>query len=82
MEEKKTNAFTEEKELLRQQLRLLAKQSKTAYEKDLAELSDSMCKVYKLLFQTEFAVIAQFAVPAYLFVGFLILFKKLLRGKV
>lgn len=70
-----------EKELLRQQLELLAKQSKVAMETDLSELSGSMCEVYKLLSQTEFAVIAQFSVLAYLFVGFLILLKKLFRGK-
>lgn len=70
-----------EKELLRQQLALLAKQSKVTCERDLAEISDSMCKVYKLLTQTDFAVIAHFTVLAYLFVGFLILIKKLFRGK-
>lgn len=40
-----------EKELLRQQLALLAKQSKGAVEKDLSELSDSMCEVYKSITQ-------------------------------
>lgn len=70
-----------EKELLRQQLHLLAEQSKGAIETDLSEMSDSMCEVYKLLTQAEFVFIAQFAVLAYLFVGFLILLKKLFRSK-
>ena len=69
-----------EKELLRQQLALLAEQSKVTYEKDLAELSDSMCEVYKLLNQTKFSVIAQFFVLAYCFAGFLIFLKKLFRS--
>lgn len=71
----------EERKLLRQQLELLAEQSQTAYESDLAELSNSMCEVYKLLNQSAFAVAVQFAVFAYLVIGFLIFFKKLFWGK-
>lgn len=69
------------RKLLRQQLQLLAEQSQTAYESDLAELSNSMCKIYKLLNQSAFAVAAEFAVFAYLVIGFLILLKKLLWSK-
>lgn len=70
-----------EKELLRQQLELLAERSKGAMEKDLSELSDPMCEVYKLLNYTVFTISAQFAVYAYLVVGFLVLLKKLFRCK-
>lgn len=70
-----------EKELLRQQLELLAKQSNGAMEKDLSELSDSMCEVYRLLAQSHAAFFANLIVGANLVVCFLILLKKLFRGK-
>ena len=70
-----------EKELLRQQLELLAEQSKTAMEEDLSNLSNSMCEVYRLLNQSVFSVTTQLAMFAYFVVGFLILLKKLFRGK-
>lgn len=69
-----------EKELLRQQLELLAKQSKGALEKDLSELSDSMCAVYKLLAQSHTAFFTNLIVGANLAVCFLILLKKFFRN--
>lgn len=69
-----------EKELLRQQLELLAKQSKGAMETDLSELSDSMCGVYKLLAQSHAAFFANLIVGANLAVCFLILLKKFFRS--
>lgn len=70
-----------ERKLLCRQLELLAEQSKVAMEKDLSEMSDSMCEIYKLLNYTVFTIAAQFAVYTYLVVGFLVLLKKLFRCK-
>lgn len=70
-----------ERKLLRQQLELLAEQSKATYERDLSELSNSMCEICKSLVQSELAVVVQLALLAYFVVSFLILFKKLFRGK-
>ena len=42
--------MTREKKLLRQQLELLAEQSKGATDSELARLSAAMCEVYKTLF--------------------------------
>ena len=70
-----------QEELLRQQLELLAEQSKGAMEEDLSNLSNSMCEVYKLLTQSHAAFFANLIVGAYFFVGFLILIKKLFRSK-
>lgn len=70
-----------EKELLRKQMSLLSEQSKTAMEEDLSNLSNSMCEVYRLLNQSVFSVTTQLAMFAYFVVSFLILFKKLFRGK-
>lgn len=40
---------TREKELLRKQMELLAKQSESAEERDLAHLSTAMCEIYREL---------------------------------
>jgi hypothetical protein len=69
-----------EKELLCQQLELLAEQSKGAMEKDLSELSDSMCEVYKSISQSHAAFFASLIVGANLVVCFLILLKKFFRS--
>lgn len=69
-----------EKELLRKQMLLLSEQSKGALENDLAELSDSMCEVYRLLVQSYVAFFANLIMGANLVVCFLILLKKLFRS--
>ena len=40
---------TKEKELLRKQMELLEKQSKSAEERDLVHLSTAMCEIYREL---------------------------------
>lgn len=45
-----------EKELLREQMRLLAEQSKSAEDRDLASLSAAMCEIYKALKRPAFAI--------------------------
>lgn len=69
-----------QEELLRQQLELLAEQSKGAMEEDLSNLSNSMCEVYKLLTQSHAAFFANLIVGAYSAVCFLILLKKFFRS--
>lgn len=80
VEEKKDNVFAQERELLHKQLELLAEQSKGAMEKDLSELSDSMCKIYRSIMQSHAAFFASLIVGANLIVCFLILLKKFFRG--
>lgn len=48
MEEKKIEEMTE-KEILRQQLELLAKVSKDTADEILPQLSESMCQIYSLI---------------------------------
>ena len=48
MEEKKIEEMTE-KEILRQQLELLAKVSKDTADEMLPRLSESMCQIYSLI---------------------------------
>lgn len=79
---KQRNFFKEETELLRKQLELLAERSKGAYEKDLAELSCSMCEIYGHIRKSRMTMAAIAAFPvvcAYLVVCFKILVKELFR---
>lgn len=68
-----------EKELLRKQLVLLAEQSKTAIDIDLASISDSMNGIYKSLILTRFLTLF-LLVSAYFCVCFLIIVKKFFRS--
>lgn len=47
--EESNNTYREEKELLHKQLELLAEQSRGADCRELAEISCSMCEIYRLL---------------------------------
>lgn len=49
MEDTKKNIFAEERELLHKQLKLLAEQSVGCLPHDLAELSEQMVAIYRVL---------------------------------
>lgn len=49
VEEKSNNTYIEEKELLHEQMKLLAEQSKGCQPHELAELSEQMVAIYSVL---------------------------------
>ena len=71
-----------EKEILRQQLELLSKDSQKAIESDLANLSIAMCEVYKKLhIEGRSLILALFFVMILnLLVNFIIFVEKFFRG--
>lgn len=69
-----------EKELLRQQLQLLAEQSARAYPDELEGLTQAMCDVYRELVVDSLPMIALFlGAVLHLFVSIFVHIKKLLR---
>lgn len=68
-----------EKELLRQQLQLLAEQSKTSTDIDLSPLSNSMNGIYTTLMSERALLLLFLIVSANLFKGILVHIKNLFR---
>lgn len=58
----------EQRKLLRQQLELLAKQSKTKTDMDSPSLSNSMSEIYRTLLIEHAFMLSLFVVSAYLFI--------------
>ena len=70
-----------EKELLRKQLEILAKQSKDLPDKELSLLSSSMNDIYKTLTMNELLLAFCFMVLPYFVIGVLVHIKKLFWSK-
>ncbi len=68
-----------EKELLREQLKLLAEQSKTAVDIDLASISNSMNDICRTLIVEHVLLVSLFVLNANFFVRILVHIKKLFR---
>lgn len=73
-----------EKELLCQQMKLLAEESKNALPKELPELANAMCEIYKTLKSPSgHAAFGAcfFFISTYFVIRFLVHVQKLLRAK-